>query len=289
MKKYLAEFLAVFFVVFLAAGAIVADQELSVVQVRDSFGPLGVALAYGLAYAITLMAFTGLTDGYANPAISLAFYIARRITIKDLGGYLAADLLGAILAGLAVARIFPADAVEAVGAGVPALGPTTTFVQGGIIEIVLTFILVFVLWGVVVDTRRPSRRVPLAIGLTVIVGVLTGAPFTGGIMNPARWIGPAVASAQFDNWPVWILGPIVGALMASAAYELAFLGRETGEPEVLDEPAEASSLLIDSESSTGSGRPPAESTAPSPAAHVTAEEEVPPPDRTPPNGESKLP
>lgn len=285
MKKYLAEFIAVFFIVFLAAGAIVADQELSVVQVRDSFGPLGVALAYGLAYAVTLAALGGLTEGYANPAVSLALYIARRINIKDLGGYLVADLLGAILAGILVARILPADAVEAVGAGVPALGPSTTLIQGGVIEIVLTFILVFVIWRAVVDPiGTGARRGPMAIGLTVLVGVLAGAPFTGGIMNPARWIGPAVASAQFDNWPVWVLGPIVGALMASAVYELFFLSRGADEhPLVPGEPAATGAPLVTSQPTVQPPGPPVQRTAVSPAAHAAAEEEPPPPDITPPD------
>ena len=231
MKKYIAEFIAAFFLVFAGTGAIVADQTLAVVLVRDTFGMLGVALAFGLALAVVIAAIGGISGGHANPAVSIAFYISRRLSAKDLGGYIAAQLLGGLLASLLVARVFLSEAVDATGAGVPALGPGTTLLQGGLIEVLLTFMLVFVIWGVAVNPNGPKIIAPLAIGLTYSFGVIIGGAFTGGAMNPARWFGPGVVSGQYANWPVWILGPIVGALLASTVYELFFLDEaEAAEP-----------------------------------------------------------
>lgn len=236
MKRYIAEFIATFFLVFAGTVAIVADQQLAVVLVRDTFGILGIAFAHGLALAVAIAAVGRISGGHANPAVSVAFYIARRLSAKDLGGYVAAQLLGGLFAALIVKQVFPADLVNSVSAGVPGLADGTGILQGGLIEVVLTFFLVFVIWGTAVDSKGPKIIAPLAIGLTVAFDVIIGAPFTGAAMNPARWFGPAVASGQFANWPVWVLGPIVGALIASTAYELFFLDA--------DEPAGAGAQLI---------------------------------------------
>lgn len=238
MKKYIAEFIAAFFLVFAGTGAIVADHQLSVLLVRDTFGLLGVALANGLALAVVMAAIGGISGGHANPAVSIAFYISRRLSLKELGGYVAAQLAGGLLAALLVARVFVVQAVEATGSGVPALAEGTNVLQGGLLEVILTFMLVFVFWGVAVNPKGAKIIAPLAIGLTVTVGTIIGGPFTGAAMNPARWFGPAVVSGQFGNWPVWILGPIVGALLASTVYELFFLDETEDEGILLDETLE---------------------------------------------------
>ncbi|MDQ4148711.1 MAG: aquaporin [Actinomycetota bacterium] len=283
MRRYLAEFLAAFTIVFLAAGAIVADLQLSVVLVRDSFGPLGVALAYGLGYAIALAAVGKFSGGHANPAVTIAYYIARRISIQEAAAYVGAQLLGALFAGLVVARTFPRDAVEFVSAGVPALGPGTSLLKGGFVEVILTFILVFVIWRVIVDAEDWSPRAPLIIGLTVVACVLVGAPLTGGAMNPARWFGPALVSGQFSNWLVWVMGPIVGALMASALYEIVFLERPgpVSPPEAHPAPSreadrKTTTAEITGEPSSTSSRVAEGGSAASPAAHAAADEEQPP-------------
>lgn len=237
MKRYIAEFIATFFLVFAGTAAIVADQQLAVVLVRDTFGILGIALAHGLALAVVIAAVGRISGGHANPAVSIAFYIARRLSAKDLGGYVAAQLLGGLFAALIVKQIFSPDLVNSVSAGVPGLADGTGILQGGLIEVVLTFFLVFVIWGTAVDGKGPKIIAPLAIGLTVAFDIIIGGPFTGAAMNPARWFGPAVASGRFASWPVWVLGPIVGALIASTAYELFFI-----DPE--EAPAEADAELI---------------------------------------------
>ncbi|MGQ0680262.1 MAG: MIP/aquaporin family protein [Actinomycetota bacterium] len=224
MKKYVAEFIAAFFLVFAGTGAIVADHQNAVILVRDSFGILGVALAHGLALAVVIAAVGGISGGHANPAVSIAFYVARRLSAKDLAGYVVAQMAGGLLAALLVARIFVQTAVEATGSGVPALSDGVNLVQGGLIEVMITFMLVFVIWGVAVNPKGPKIIAPLAIGLTVTIGILVGGAFTGAAMNPARWFGPAVLAGQLKiNAAVWILGPIVGALLASTVYELFFM------------------------------------------------------------------
>jgi MIP family channel proteins len=266
LKKYVAEFIAAFFLVFAGTAAIVADQQLAVVLVRDSFGLLGVALAHGLALGVAIAAIGGISGGHANPAVSIAFYIARRLSAKDTAWYIVAQLLGGLFAALLVARVFTPEAVEATGSGVPALGPGTNLLQGGLIEVVLTFMLGFVIWGVAVNPKGAKIIAPLAIGLTFTFGILAGGPFTGAAMNPARWFGPAVVSGQFANWPVWVLGPIVGALLASTVYELFFLEPEAPEeveledlapraPEVMPGGERSEEALVITESETTTTTP----------------------------------
>lgn len=224
MKRYVAEFIAAFILVFVGTAAIVADQQQAVVNLQSTVGTLGIALAFGLALFVAIAAVGRISGGYANPAVSLAFYIAKRLSLKDLGGYVAAQLLGGLVAAVVVKQIFSSEIVASVGSGAPALGDGTSLLQGGLIEVVLTFFLVFVIWGVAVDPKGPQILAPLAIGLTVTFNVIIGGSFTGASMNPARWFGPALIGEKLDsNWPVWVLGPIVGALIASTAYELFFL------------------------------------------------------------------
>lgn len=230
MKRYIAEFIAAFFLVFVGTAAIVADQRETVTKLQSSIGTLGIALAFGLALAAAVAAVGRISGGYANPAVTVAFYIAKRISLKDMGGYIAAQLLGGLVAAVVVKQIFAAEIVESVGSGAVGLGDGITLLQGGLIEVVLTFFLVFVIWGVAVDPKGPKILAPLAIGLTVVFNVIVGSSATGAAMNPARWFGPAVMGGALDgNWPVWVLGPIVGALIASTAYELFFLDAEDSE------------------------------------------------------------
>jgi len=226
LKRYLAEFVAAFFLVFVGMMAIMSDTFHSQTQVTASFGLLGIALAHGLALAVAIAAVARISGGHANPAVSIAFFVARRISFSDLLGYVAFQLLGGIAAAFLVKRLVPAD-VYAFSSGAPALGKGIEPFTGAAIEVLLTFFLAFVIWGVAVDKKGPKNLAPFAIGLTVSFGILAGADFTGAAMNPARWFGPALAAGSLGaNWYVWIAGPILGALLGSLVYETFFLDEE---------------------------------------------------------------
>ncbi|MGH9266947.1 MAG: aquaporin, partial [Acidimicrobiales bacterium] len=227
MRKYLAEFVATFLVVFVAAGSIVSDVYLSQFRVTDSFGPLGVALAYGLAVTAALAAVAHVSGGHANPVVSIAAYVTRRLSLSNLAGYVLAQVAGATAASLLLRRMSPAEPFEFAGGGAPALGEGVGILEGLSIEVVLTFFLVLVVWGLMVDSRGPKSLAPVAIGVVVVVDSLAGGPFSGAAMNPARWLGPAVASGRFGAWPVWSLGPLLGALLGAVLYETFFLAEES--------------------------------------------------------------
>lgn len=223
MRKYLAEFIASFMVVFLAAGAIVADVYLTHVRLTDSFGPLGIVAAYAVAVAIAMAVIMPISGGHVNPAISIAAFVSRRLPGKDVVGYVLAQLLGAVVAGFLLRGIAPKDAFNFVSGGAPGLGQGISVLQGAGIEAVLAFFLAITFWAVAVDSRVPRVLAPLAVGGVVFVGGLAGAAFTGAAMNPARWLGSALASTHGVNWLVWVAGPLLGALLGSLVYETIFM------------------------------------------------------------------
>ncbi|HVE76104.1 MAG TPA: aquaporin, partial [Actinomycetota bacterium] len=210
LKRYLAEFIGAFFLVFVGAGAIIADVYRSKTLVTDSFGLLGIALAHGLALAVVIAAIARISGGHANPAVTLAFWVARRMKAADMAGYIVAQLLGGVVAAFLLKGLMPADAFSNAGAGIPALAEGVQPLKAIAIEGILTFFLTFVIWGVAVDRKGPKVLAPFAIGLTVTFGILAGGTFTGAALNPARWFGPALASGQWGTPLVYIAGPILG-------------------------------------------------------------------------------
>src|SRR5262249_16177456 len=138
--------------------------------------------------------------------------------------YIAAQLLGGLAGAGILTVVFP-DLGDlgrnniGVNLGVPALGPDITVAGALIMEIVMTFFLVLVIWGSAVDPRVPRGFASLSIGLTITMDILAGGRISGAAMNPARWFGPALVQQDFTNWWIWIVGPIVGGLIAAFAYK----------------------------------------------------------------------
>ena len=125
-----------------------------------------------------------------------------------------------------------AAAFDAGGAGAPALGPGVTVGTGIVIEAILTFFLVFAVFGTAVDDKGPwNKTAGFTIGLVIAFDIMAFGPYTGAAMNPARWFGPALASGSWDNWYVWIIGPIAGGIIAAVVYATVFLkDRELATP-----------------------------------------------------------
>lgn len=222
-RRYLAEFIGTFIVVFIAAGAVVADVFLTRTRLADSFGPLGIIVAYGLAVAVAMLVVMPVSGAHLNPVISISAYVARRLSFSEAAGYVLAQLAGGIVAAFLLRAIMPKSAFDFVSGGVPGLASGIKVVQGAAIEVVLTFFLTFTFWAVLIDERGPRVAAPFAVGLVVVAGGLAGAAFTGAAMNPVRWLGPALASVHLTNWLIWTVGPLLGGLLGSLAYEALFL------------------------------------------------------------------
>jgi MIP family channel proteins len=187
-----------------------------------SGGLVGVALAHGLALAVLVSALGPISGGHFNPAVTLGVWITGRIEVARAGLYVVAQLVGALASGLALLAVFPASSWERVALGTPTLDPETSVVAAIVIEAILTVVLLIAVFGTAIDRRSPKLG-GLAIGLAVAADILMGGPLTGAAMNPARWFSPALVTGSWDNAPVWIIGPLVGAAIAARAYRLFFL------------------------------------------------------------------
>ena len=222
-RHFLAEFVGVFALVFVGSGAIMAAQHS-----RSASPLLLAATAHGLILAIMVTA-TMRISGHLNPAITLGFLAARRIEPLMAGIYVCAQILGAIAAAYVLKATLPADLFAATRGGGQAISLDVTTGQAFWLEAIATFFLTFVVFATAVDPDAP-RVGGFAIGLTYGASILAIGSFTGGSMNPARSLGPAVASGIFEGQAVYWAGPVVGAIIAAVVYNQLLMQREPELP-----------------------------------------------------------
>ena len=215
-KAMVAEFIATFALIFIGAGAVIANAN-------GNLDLTGVALAHGLVLAIMVSVTAHLSGGVVNPAVAIGLWVTGKLDTVRTGAYIVAELLGAVAGAFLLKFLLPASSFEP-GGGIPALAPDLATGKGILIEAVATFFLVFAVFGTAVDDRGPFNKTGgLTIGLVIAFDIMAFGPWTGAAMNPARWFGPALATNNWDNWWVWIVGPIAGAIVAAVTYWGVFL------------------------------------------------------------------
>jgi MIP family channel proteins len=227
IRRYLAEFVGTFVIVF-APVALSATGGMA----GGDHSLLAAALVSGLAVLAMIYTFGPISAAHFNPAVTLGFASARRFPWRFVPAYLSAQFAGALLAGGLVMAMFGAG----YGVHIPAPGPVVRNVG---MELILGFLLMLVIIAVATDKRVTSTTPAIAIGFTVVVGVLVGGPVTGGSMNPARSFGPAVFAGGEALRSVWLylVAPPVGAILAALLYEAIRLHSDEaqGAPnEILD-------------------------------------------------------
>ncbi len=233
-KNLACEFIGTFTLTFIGAGAI-----LTTTWTGGQPGLVGIALAHGLALAIAVSATMNISGGHINPAVTAAMLATGRIKPAAGVAYIVAQCAGATVAGSFLAIIFDSltqtgaamtgrVAVEACKLGTPFFNEAT--VPSGaavLVEILLTFLLLFAVFGTAVDSRAPKIG-GFGIGLTVGMDILMGGPITGGAMNPARTIGTLIAGGRAtsslwsQHWVYWV-GPVVGGVLAALIYDTFIL------------------------------------------------------------------
>lgn len=231
-RALVAEAVGTFMFLAIGVGSVVANFV-----TEGALGPLGIAFANGLALAVAISCFGAISGGHFNPAVTLALWIADKHPRERVLTYWAAQVAGALAAGIFLRIAFghhPA-AMTASRLGTPILGVNVDPLQAIFIELVLTVFLVWAVFGTVVSPNAP-RLAGFGIGLMVTAETLAGGPLTGAAMNPARWIGPAAASAHFDQWYVYLIGPLLGGALAGLSYKYFFASGPEREPIVLPTP-----------------------------------------------------
>lgn len=220
-SRLTAEFVGTLFFVFLAAGSVVSAAYLGIPGVLVI--PF-VAIGIGLALALAVSATMGISGGHLNPAVTIGLFVANKIKGREAILYIIAQVLGAVVGSALLFVLFPVSVGNAVYWGTTTLGNGVTIVQGIAVEAILTFFLVLAVFGTAVDERAPKIG-GFGIGLTVMLDILVGGAISGGSMNPARSLGPAIVSMHFAAWYVYWIGPIIGAIVAALVYRELVLRR----------------------------------------------------------------
>lgn len=221
VQKLVAEFIGTFALIFFGAGSICADQYL---HGAGGSGLLGIAIAHGLAIGLMVSALGHISGGHFNPAVTIGIWVTKRINTIQALAYWAAQLLGAIAAAFLLRSLVPEETWRAVLLGTPTLARDFSTLNGLLLEGLMTFFLVLVVFATAIDEKGAWRSISgFGIGLTITMGILTGGPFTGAALNPARAFGPALASSHWSNHGVYWIGPLAGGFLAGLLYDSLYL------------------------------------------------------------------
>jgi MIP family channel proteins len=253
-----AELLGTFALVWFSAGAVCVNAMAATASggalSPQQPGTVGIAVAQGLIYAAVLAVTVRVSGGFLNPAVTLMLWVFNRLDNKRTGVLLLGQLIGAFLAATCLRFTFADDVLQGIRLGTPHLNPlafpsieTSAILAGTAAELVLTFFLVFAIFGAQGEGREPARAA-LPAGLVLVAGTLVVGPLTGAAANPARWLGtviweqllhrPDMANPWNDTF-VYLAGPILGAL-AGGVVTFRFL---LNESPVSAPPAAASAQL----------------------------------------------
>jgi MIP family channel proteins len=224
-QKLCAELIGTFLFVFFAAGVACVDQELRSAG-QPGIGLVGVALARGLAFAILVCALSNVSGGHFNPAITIGAWVTRKIGSIQALFYGIAQILGALAGAWTLTRLVPEQIWRAAALATPDLGAEISRTQGILLELLLTFFLVFIFFSMVAeapsDGSHWGRFGGFAAGLAIFAGILVGGPYTGASMNPAMVLGTAVVSHHWTNHGVYWAGPMLGGVLGGWIYHALF-------------------------------------------------------------------
>jgi len=201
---YIAEAIGTFALVFAGCGAIVVNDLFGA-----QLGHTGVSMVFGLIVMAMIYSIGNISGAHINPAVTLGFFFAGRIQKNVLLPYITSQIIGAILASGLLKMLFSTH--ESLGATLPSGGIITAFVM----EIILSFLLMFVILNVSTGHMEKGIMAGVAIGGTVALEALMGGPVSGASMNPARSLGPALVSGNLSTLWIYITAPIIGTLLAS--------------------------------------------------------------------------
>jgi len=203
VRKAVSEIIGTFALVFCGTGAIIIDKVTG-----GAVSHVGVAITFGLIVMAMIYGLGEISGAHLNPAVSIAFTLAGRLPVKELGPYIASQLTGAFLASFALRFLFPTD--ELLGTTLPA----GTALQSFVLELLLTFFLMLVIIQVATGPKEQGLFAGLAIGSVILLEAMFAGPICGASMNPARSLAPAIISGHTESLWVYLSAPIAGAALA---------------------------------------------------------------------------
>ncbi|KAF9619160.1 hypothetical protein IFM89_005174 [Coptis chinensis] len=209
-QKIIAEVLGTYFVIFCGCGSVAVNKIYG-----GTITFPGICVVWGLIVMVMVYSVGHISGAHFNPAVTITMAIFRQFKFKDVIPYILAQLLGSTLASGTLCLIFDVEMKHYFGT-IP-VGPN---LRSFVLEIIITFLLMFVVSGVATDNRAIGELAGIAVGMTILLAVLVAGPISGASMNPARSLGPAIVMHQYKGIWVYITGPIIGAVLGGFAYSL---------------------------------------------------------------------
>lgn len=203
MRKYLAEFIGTFALVFCGTGAIIINQESG-----GAITHVGIAMTFGLIVAAMIYTVGDISGAHLNPAVTIAFWFSKTFPAKEILPYILSQGLGALIASFTLHFLFPNNLM--LGSTLPSGSPVQSFV----LELILTFILMFVIIHVAKGSKEQGLFAGVAIGGVVLLEAMFAGPICGASMNPIRSIAPALVSGHLEHLWVYVFAPVLGAMLA---------------------------------------------------------------------------
>lgn len=203
MKKYLSECIGTFGLVFCGTGAIVINDISG-----GEIGHSGIAISFGLVVMTMIYAFGDISGAHLNPAVTIAFWFSGRFPGNQVFPYVMGQVCGALIASLLLKFLFPGQ--QYLGTTLPSGAPYQSFIM----EIILSFLLMFVIMQVSTGSKEKGIVAGIAVGAVVLMEAMFAGPISGASMNPARSLAPAVVSGHLQHLWIYLLAPFIGALLA---------------------------------------------------------------------------
>lgn len=211
MKKYLAELIGTFGLVFCGTGAIIINQETGGV-----IGHAGIAATFGLVVMSMIYTFGEISGAHFNPAVTIGFALSGRFDKSEVIPYIVSQVLGALLASFVLKLLFSANIT--LGATLPSGAPMQSF----ILEIILSYLLMLVILNVSQGSKETGLFAGIAIGGTVLLEAMFAGPICGASMNPARSFAPAIISGNFMDLWIYLSAPVIGVIIAVSTWKIIF-------------------------------------------------------------------
>ena len=209
LKFSFAEALGTYIMVFFGTGAMVVNN-----LNEGVISHLGVAIAWGLVVLTMIYSIGNKSGAHINPAVTLSFFLDKRISLKQTGFYMVAQVIGAILASFTLKLLFP----EAINLGETV--PVNSWQQAFVMEFILSFFLMFVIFNVATGAKEEGIYAGAVIGVVVLICALVGGPVSVASMNPARTIGPAIATGNYTHLWLYMVAPISGMFASYGAWKI---------------------------------------------------------------------
>jgi aquaporin Z len=203
MRKVAAEFLGTFSLVFAGTGAIVVNGVS-----HGALGHAGIAITFGLIVLAMIYTVGDVSGAHLNPAVTTAFAVAGRFSWIEVPGYIIAQVAGALLASGTLHFLIPTD--QTLGVTLPAGTPMQSFV----LEVILTFLLMFVILSVSTGAKEKGITAGIAVGSVIALEAMFAGPICGASMNPARSLAPSLVSGHLEHLWVYLIAPTFGAALA---------------------------------------------------------------------------